>query len=161
MADKLKLTLQAWLLGTAALMGVCLLTGLVAGWLGYNLPSMPSLDWMLHSHGWVLAVNCALVTVIMPILEELFFRGLLFKLPTRWVPVKAMAVVSALLFMAAHYIQMPFPNNAFLALFAFGLLQCWLYQKTQAIWCPMLLHTLFNTANLILLFAFPELAKLS
>ncbi len=161
MLQKLKLTIKTWLLGTVTLMVICFLTGVVANQFGHNLPSQPSLDWMLQSRGWVLIVNVSLVVLIMPILEEFLFRGLLFKLPMRWIPVQIMAPVSALLFMAAHYIQMPFPNNAFLALFAFGLIQCRLYHKTQAIWCPIVVHTLFNTTNLILLFAFPEFAKVS
>ncbi len=63
---------------------------------------------------------------------------------------------SAAAFSAAHYIQMPWPNNAFIALFFFGLAQCWLYRKTDYLWCPALNHALFNTANLVLMFIVPS-----
>ena len=43
-------------------------------------------------------------------------------------------------------------NSAFIALFAFGIAQCWLYRKTNAIWSPMLNHALFNLTNLLLMF---------
>ena len=48
-----------------------------------------------------------------------------------------------------------FVTLAFLALFFFGLAQCWLYAKTDRIWCPMLNHFLFNLTNLILLIVIP------
>ena len=65
-------------------------------------------------------------------------------------------IFSAALFSAAHYLQFPFPDDAFLALFFFGLAQCWLYTKTDRLWCAMLNHGLFNLTNLILLFLLPE-----
>ena len=40
---------------------------------------------------------------------------------------------------------------AFIALFFFGVAQCWLYRKTDRIWCPMLNHALFNLTNVVLL----------
>ena len=64
--------------------------------------------------------------------------------------------MSSALFSAAHYIAQPFPDAAFLALFFFGLAQCWLYRKTDRIWCAMLNHFLFNLTNLVLLFVVPE-----
>ena len=51
---------------------------------------------------------------------------------------------------------MPWPNNAFIALFFFGMAQCWLYRKTDRLWAPMLNHALFNLTNLVLLFILPE-----
>jgi len=67
-----------------------------------------------------------------------------------------LAVVSAALFSAAHYIAQPWPDAAFLALFFFGLAQTWLYAKTKRIWCAMLNHALFNLTNLVLLFVVPQ-----
>ena len=121
-------------------------------------------------------INIPLVLVIAPVFEELLFRGLLWRLPVRtldrrretedgtgretedgrrsWFPTTG-AVVSSALFSAAHYLQFPFPDDAFLALFFFGLAQCWLYSKTDHIWCAMLNHGLFNFTNLILLFLIP------
>ncbi len=176
MTQNLKRVLAAWAIITIATAATCFLTGLVAGWFGIVLPPQPSLDAVLNSHGWYLATNIALIVMIMPIVEEAVFRWLLFKLPSkltgrflvgRGVPPSRppagliIAIASSILFSAAHYIQMPFPNNAFVALFLFGVLQCRLYRQTNAIWCPILTHALFNATNLALLFLFPDLAKMT
>jgi len=68
----------------------------------------------------------------------------------------SIAAFSSILFSAAHYIFQPFPDAAFIALAFFGLAQCWLYRKTDRLWCPMLNHALFNFTNLVLLFIVPE-----
>jgi len=70
--------------------------------------------------------------------------------------VGSIAVASAVLFSAAHYLAQPFPDAAFIALAFFGFAQCWLYRRTGRLWCPMLNHALFNLTNLILLFIVPE-----
>ncbi len=165
----LKLVAAAWPVITLATAATCFLTDVVAKWMGVTLPPQPSLDAVLNSRGWYLVANIALITVIAPIAEEAVFRGLLFKLPLRLfskfryfeISKFLLIAISSVLFTAAHYIQMPFPNNAFVALFLFGLLQCRLYLRTNALWCVMATHALFNATNLTLLFLFPELAKIS
>ena len=128
----------------------------------------------------VFAFLCAQVIVLLPAAEELVFRGLLFKLPRHLLDKKResgipyaseqrgsgvlaacqelapWAISSSALFSAAHYLAQPWPDAAFLALFFFGLAQCWLYRKTDRLWCAMLNHGLFNLTNLILLFIIPE-----
>ena len=80
------------------------------------------------------------------------FLGRLIAKTSTW----SIAVFSAILFSAAHYLAQPWPDAAFLALFFFGLAQCWLYRKTGHLWCAMLNHGLFNLTNLVLLFILPE-----
>jgi len=50
-------------------------------------------------------------------------------------------------------------NNAFIALFLFGMAQCWLYKTTSWLWSPILNHALFNATNVALIFILPEVAK--
>lgn len=165
--NRLKFTLKAWPVITAMTIGLCYLTQAAAGWLGIDLPDQANLELVKRYVGWnpTFMLLCAEVLVIMPAIEELVFRWLLFMLPAR-VAARAAgrpgrladeaAVVSSALFSAAHYITQPFPDAAFIALFLFGLAQCWLYRKTERIWCPMLNHFLFNLTNLVLLFVLPE-----
>ena len=177
--SSLKFTIKAWPVIAAATIGLCYLTQLVAGWFGVELPDQQNIDVVrqcglhaldsLKSFG-VFAFLCAQVLVLLPAVEELIFRGLLFKLPLhlagkrQWGsgPLPACqktapwAVLSSALFSAAHYLFQPFPDSAFIALFFFGLAQCWLYRKTSRLWCAILNHGLFNLTNLVLLFILPE-----
>jgi len=162
MKKKLKTTLLAWPAITLATIAVCWLTGAVAEALHIPLHAQESLGIVLGSRGWRLAVNLALILVAAPVWEESLFRWALWRLPLRLFRGNAAlpaAVVSSVLFSAAHYFLMPFPDNAFAALFFFGLMQCWLYGKTDSLWCPMLQHALFNLVNVALVFAFPSLAN--
>ena len=175
----LLLTLKAWPVVTAATIALCYLTKTVAAWLGFDLPDQQNVHIVAHvlenafaspRHFLGAAFLVAQIIILAPALEELLFRGLLFKLPIwttkkiaahratcRLVTVATVlaALVSATLFSAAHYLPQPWPDAAFLALFFFGLAQCRLYEKTDRIGCPMLLHALFNLTNLVLLFVIP------
>ncbi len=174
--SKLKTTLLAWPAVTVAAILLCLATEKVAMTLfGVELKPQTSVDQIkplltglfeqlsncnrpdkaffkcLGSISYIIAWIC----LIMPALEEFIFRYLLWRLPRAKAPA-VMAVISSVLFTAAHYIQMPWPDNAFMALFFFALAQCYLYAKTGALWCPVLLHALFNMANMILMFFIPS-----
>ena len=185
----LKLTLKAWPVIAAATIGLCYLTQAVAKLFGVELPDQANIDLVRRCAGWNwnFVLLCAQVLVLMPAIEELIFRFLLFRMPLRlfgecedldidsvaqenrtayiiasMVGVAAtawstafLAIISSALFSAAHYIAQPFPDAAFLALFFFGLAQCWLYSKTSHLWCAMLNHALFNLTNLVLLFVLP------
>lgn len=157
---KLLYTLKAWPVITIVVIGLSLLTKLAAESLGFKLPEQAGLEEIKAMAGWNVRfiVNCFLVLVAAPIGEEFLFRYLGWKLPRKFLRIKPaiIAAFSAALFMGAHYIQRPFPDAAFLALFAFGLAQIWLYKKTNALWCPILFHSLFNLTNLVLLFVVPE-----
>ena len=200
--SSLKFTLKAWPVIAAATIGLCYLTQLVAGWFGIELPDQQNIDIVrkcgqhafdsLKNFG-VFALLCAQVIILLPAIEEIVFRWLLFRLPLRivrkrggetpppqsitpmsqrTVPPASLqnvaqsgrgrlapalsAFFSSALFSAAHYLAQPWPDAAFVALFFFGLAQCWLYCKTDRIWCAMLNHGLFNLTNLVLLFILPE-----
>lgn len=172
----LKLTLKAWPVIALATIGLCYLTQTVAKWFGIELPDQANIEIVKRYAGWNwnFAFLCAQVIILMPAIEELIFRYLLFKLPTGKLAkfrrftdspgsliakpsiTKSIAVFSSILFSAAHYLAQPWPDAAFLALFFFGLAQCWLYRKTGHLWCAILNHALFNLTNLVLLFVLPE-----
>ena len=155
-------TLKSWPVIAIATIGLCYLTQLVAKGFGIELPDQANIEIVKRYAGWNLnfAFLCLQVIVRLPALEDLIFRWLLFKLPTKLITYHlsliTTAAISSLLFSAAHYLAQPFPDSAFLALFFFGLAQCWLYKKTDRLWCAMLNHGLFNLTNLVLLFILPE-----
>jgi len=162
----LKLTLKAWPIVALVTIGLCFLTQQVAKLFGIELPDQANIEIVKRYAGWnrTFAFLCLQIVVLLPALEELIFRYLLFRLPSRKIPylithhssLIPTAATSSLLFSAAHYIAQPWPDAAFIALFFFGLAQCWLYKKTNHLWCPILNHALFNLTNLILLFVIPQ-----
>ncbi len=151
-----------------ATIGLCYLTQVVAKAFGVDLPDQQNVTAVrgcfMHALDSAQAfATCAVVTTqvafLMPVLEEFLFRYLLVKLPARHVSrrfVWTIAAVSSALFSAVHYIFQPFPDSAFIALFFFGLAQCWLYFRTDNILCPMLNHSLFNLTNLVLILVLPQ-----
>ena len=184
--SRLRLTLKAWPVIAAATIGLCYLTQTVAKGFGIELPDQANIELVKRYAGWnrTFALLCAQVIILMPAIEELIFRYCLFRLPIKVgcalrarrnhdtakiapandygeagvlaLPSLTAATVSSILFSAAHYLFQPWPDAAFIALFFFGLAQCWLYRKTAHLWCAILNHGLFNLTNLILLFILPE-----
>ena len=184
MKAKFRLLLWAGPIITAVTIGLCSFTQWAAKsiW-GIDLPEQDQIQLvrqLLQVGGPLqLTVAFAQILILAPVLEELLFRLLLFRLPTRFVErktglerntngvvmlvtVSALAVVSSAVFSLAHYVDIlklvklwivewrQF-SNAFLALFFFGLAQCWLYQRTRNIVFPMINHVFFNTVNLVIL----------
>ena len=172
----LKTTIKAWPVIALITVALCYLTGAIAEYVfGVKLENQASIEqvrqmftWLVRrlcsDAGWhwcffkdlasLLWMLCWLV-VFVPVVEEVVFRWVLWRLPKPGLPLVS-AITSSVLFSAAHYLQMPWPNNAFIALFFFGMAQCWLYRKTDRLWAPMLNHALFNLTNLVLLFILPE-----
>ena len=180
MNTKLKTTLSVWPLIAAATIGLCFVTQAVAKLFGIDLPDQQNVEvvrqWLMHAFDSTKNLSTCVfllvqVLLLLPAVEEFIFRWLLFKLPMKIATKKtgqstadyrnpgplghSLAAVSSALFSAAHYIAQPFPDAAFIALFFFGLAQCWLYNKTERIWCSMLNHFLFNLTNVLLLFVVP------
>lgn len=165
--NKIKFTLKAWPVITMITVALCFLTQQIAKFFGVDLPDQLNLDIVRKAAGWNwrFVYVVAQIVIILPLIEEIIFRFLLFRLPcyiksgpkwARRLRLVTVALVSSILFSAAHYIDQPFPDTAFAALFFFGLAQCWLYRRTDSFFPTVLNHGLFNLLNLILLFLVPE-----
>ena len=175
--------MKSWPIIAIATISLCYLTQTVAGWFGVDLKEQATVrsmrdmgiyTWQTfrdsgfaelfrHEASYKFLLNIPIVLVIAPVFEEAIFRGLLTRLAAgkdffaeragrrTW----TCAILSSALFSLAHYLQMPDKNNAFIALFFFGLCQVWLYRRTNRLWCAILNHGLFNLTNLVLLFLLP------
>jgi len=98
--------------------------------------------------GWGVLVLAAVVVIGAPVVEELFFRGLVLRsLEHRFSPRVAL-VLSAAAFALFHLqgIQTP-------ALFLFGLVAGHLAQRTGALGAPILAHAGFNAVTVVILLA--------
>src|SRR5260221_9725236 len=89
--------------------------------------------------------------ILVPVAEEFIFRGVLFPFVKQLChPGFAWFCVSAL-FAAIH-----FDAANFLPLFAFAFALTWLYETTDNLLAPIAAHSLFNTANLVILLYAPK-----
>jgi len=82
---------------------------------------------------------CVATVIMAPLLEELFFRGYLFRLLKQSYGALSAMVINGLIFGVIH-------NNLFalLPLWVFGAALAWSYQRSGRIIYPILAHALFN-----------------
>ena len=97
---------------------------------------------------WLRGYLAFFAMVLAPVAEEFVFRGVLFPFIKQlgW-PKLAWFGVSFLF--ALIHVNAP----SFVPLFVLALVFTWLYQKTDCLLAPIAAHSLFNTVNLVILFA--------
>jgi membrane protease YdiL (CAAX protease family) len=96
---------------------------------------------------WLVGYLVGFALVLAPVVEEFVFRGILFPLIKQLGFPRLAWMVPSLLFALVH-VNAP----TFLPLFVFALAQTWLYERTDNLLAPMVAHSLFNGANLVVLF---------
>ena len=84
-------------------------------------------------------------TIIAPLVEEIVFRGFFFRVISYKIGLIAAAILSSILFSSIHLSLAQTP-----ALTIFALFQCYLYNKTQSIIYPMMLHMAFNLIGVLM-----------
>lgn len=108
--------------------------------------------YLAESRGAVLAWMLFLVTVIGPVAEEVFFRGLLYGWLRFRVGIFRALFLSAFLFSALHADRV-----AFVPIMGLGLLFGWVYERTGSLWAPTAIHVFHNGAMLYLASLIKEL----
>ena len=94
--------------------------------------------------GWI-AIAAVSAVILAPIAEELFFRGLLQSMLRRRFGPWSAVLISSVVFAAVHCGAEP---QALPSLFALALVMGYSYERTGRLLSPMLIHALFNAANL-------------
>jgi membrane protease YdiL (CAAX protease family) len=90
---------------------------------------------------------------IVAVVEELFFRVVLFALLRQRLRFAYAAILSSALFAVAHEI------TAWLPVFALGLGLAFLYEKRHSLWTNALAHGTLNALSFVLLFVLPDLGS--
>ncbi len=86
------------------------------------------------------------IVVLAPVFEELFFRRCLFSVVRKKFSFGFSAIVSGIFFSFLHY------NTAvFVPIFFLGVVFAYVYERTQNLLAPILLHAAHNSAVLILI----------
>ena len=88
------------------------------------------------------------VAIVAPIVEELFFRGMLYPLLRRGLPAWLAIVVNAAIFAVLHFIPILLPM-----LFAMGLLLTFVRARTNSILPGILIHALNNAVVIFGIYA--------
>lgn len=138
---------RVWIYGLGAVL-VMLLLGFGLFELGYEpwLQShgfeviQPAVKALQQETRWsVLSLLTLSSVVVAPVCEEIVFRGFLYGVMKKYAGGVVAAVVSSLVFAAAHG-----SVAVVLPLFVFGLLLVIAYERTGSIWSSVLAHACFN-----------------
>jgi hypothetical protein len=117
--------------------------------IGWPLANEPAVDLIVNADSLWLRVYLAFFAIVLaPVAEEFMFRGVLFPYIKQLGYPKLAWLGVSFLFALIH-VNAP----TLLPLFAFALVLTWLYQKTDCLLASIAAHSLFNTANLIILFS--------
>ena len=96
---------------------------------------------------WLRGYLAFFAMVLAPVAEEFIFRGVLFPFVKQLGYPKVAWFGVSFIFALIH-VNPP----TLLPLFVLALVLTWLYQKTDCLLAPIAAHSLFNTANLVILF---------
>lgn len=100
----------------------------------------------MFGEGALRLVTVAITSLLIPFVEELFFRGFLFAGLAARFGVLTGLTVSAAVFAVAHA-----DVRVMIPIFVAGLLFGWAYHKTKTLWVPIAAHACQNLAALMLL----------
>ncbi len=97
----------------------------------------------LYAPSFGVQILCA--GIIIPIVEEYIFRGLIYHRMKGYMSVRRAIVISAVFFGIYH-------GNLVQVIYGFlcGILLAWLYEKYGSLWAPILAHMLMNLVSVIL-----------
>jgi membrane protease YdiL (CAAX protease family) len=85
-------------------------------------------------------IYLSLAVIVLPFLEEVLFRGFLFRLLIKKYDMFTAVVTSSFLFSAVH----GFDKGWFMNYFLFALVTCYVYNKSQSIWASIIMHSANN-----------------
>jgi membrane protease YdiL (CAAX protease family) len=116
----------------------------------------------MHMQGWQKILFAIFAVIVGPVSEEMVFRVFLFNAMRKWWGFWPGAIVSSILFGAAHA-QPPFGPSMFVALSLplaiGGIILCTVYTRTGSVYSNMITHASFNGLSLLLITVAPQLAK--
>ena len=112
-------------------------------------PKYQQVSEVIYSGGLFMEIVSAVIAA--PILEELFFRGMIYKRLRDMINVKAAVVISALFFGTFH-------GNLVQFVYAFiiGLMLAYVYEKFKTIWAPVIFHVGANLISVLITEFMPQ-----
>ncbi len=106
----------------------------------------PAKDLTQNAHGPGFFFLAVLLVIGAPVVEEIFYRGLLLRSLRRYLPVWPSLVLNGFIFGAVHFDLVTLPGLA-----AFGIVLAWLAQRSGRLGPNIIAHAVFNAATVIAL----------
>ena len=103
-----------------------------------------------HRSPEALVLDLVFAAGLVAIVEELFFRAVLFTLLRQRLRFAYAASLSSVVFAGAHEIA------AWIPVFVLGVGLCWLYETRRSLWTNALAHGTVNAVSFIVLFLLPN-----
>tara|TARA_Y100000385_G_C13084938_1_gene635952 strand:+ start:502 stop:1086 length:585 start_codon:yes stop_codon:yes gene_type:complete len=79
------------------------------------------------------------VLLIAPIVEEVIFRGYMYRILKSRIPIIFAMIISSTLFSLIHYNVL-----SYILLFVLSIFLTYIYERNGSIICPIIIHSLFN-----------------
>ncbi len=115
--------------------------------IGWPLEDQRAVELIVNAKSsWLRGYLAFFAMVLAPVAEEFIFRGVLFPFIKQLGWTKLAWIGVSFLFAIIH-VNAP----TFVPLFVLALVFTWLYEKTDCLLAPIAAHSLFNTANLLIL----------
>jgi membrane protease YdiL (CAAX protease family) len=86
------------------------------------------------------------VLVIAPIVEEVIFRGCIYRILKSKIPIIFATIINSTLFALIHYNVL-----SYILLFVLSIFLTYIYERNGSIICPIIIHSLFNLMMSILI----------
>jgi membrane protease YdiL (CAAX protease family) len=106
----------------------------------------PAKDLTDNAHGGGFMLLAVLLVVGAPLVEEIFYRGLLLRSLKRYVPAWPAIILCGAIFGAAHFDLVTLPGLAL-----FGVLLAWLAHRSGRLGPNIVAHAAFNAATVAIL----------
>ncbi|WP_372369003.1 lysostaphin resistance A-like protein [Candidatus Uabimicrobium sp. HlEnr_7] len=138
-------SITAYIVFLPSFLVISVLSFIIITKLGYTPEKQEIVKFFTETHGTKLLISAGLAIIFIPIFEEFFFRAFLYSWLRSVVGVPTAIIISALCFSAVHG-----SLAGFIPIATLGALFALLYEKTQIIWIPILIHSLHNFFTILL-----------
>ncbi len=133
--------------------GLQALCGYIITQLHWDAKEQMAVDLLLKAPSWGLrAYLVVFAIVVAPVAEEFLFRGVLFPFIKNNLGCPKLAWLVPSFVFALIHVNLP----TFIPLFVLAMALTWLYERTGRLIANIAVHSLFNAANVILLFIFKQ-----
>ncbi len=137
-------------------------TLIIENWLGYPRVDQDAIAYLLSlgSSPFIFVLIALLIFTVIPLMEELLFRGFLQNSLGGFLPKYLALPLTALIFTSFHFSMQQGASNFIIlpSLFLLALGLSWVYDRTGNLLAPLAFHSLFNAVSVLMIISQMETA---